>query len=82
MMSYEDYYNSDFQKALREVQAQDQTKQEVDIKNKCYHPYTTNSDGWKICVTCGLCLRRIPIFFGNKVFCDRVLLRKKEPNRV
>ncbi len=31
-MSYEDYYNSDFQKALREFQDQERAKEEVDIK--------------------------------------------------
>ncbi len=92
MMSHEKFYDSDFQRALREFEAQKQIKSELakqavvyvkgETKNKCYHPYTIRSDGWKICVTCGLCLRRISTFLRDEVFYDSVLLRKKEPNRV
>ncbi len=55
-MENQQYSNSDlFDKATKEY---NQTKQEDDHKI-CDHEYTIISLGWKICVTCGLYLRRI-----------------------
>ncbi len=53
-----------------------------ETKDKCYHPYRINHCGWKICITCGLYLRRMSIFFQNEVFRDGVLFRKEERNRL
>ena len=49
-----------FDKAMKEVREQeDQAKQKVETKNKCSHPDSINHCGWKTCVSCGLCLRRL-----------------------
>ena len=31
-------------------------------KRKCEHSFTINSEGWEICVTCGLYLRKDSVF--------------------
>ena len=71
-MTHHEYLSSDFQRALREFKDQNQTQSELakqavacirgETKDECNHPYTTNDYGWKICVTCGLYLRKNSVF--------------------
>ena len=73
-MIYEEFYNSDFQRGLREFQAQSQAREE---KKKCYHPYTISAYGWRICLTCGKYLRKKSVFRNEEYYCDRAMVRKK-----
>ncbi len=70
-MSFED-----FQIALREFQSQNQVQKET--KNKCSHPDSINHCEWKICVTCGLYLRRILV---HEDYDGRVLFRKTDSDK-
>ena len=80
MMSYED-----FQRALRELRDQNQTQSELakqavayvkgETKDECNHPYTINSDGWRVCVTCGKYLERARVFSRNDDYKSRVVFR-------
>ena len=47
---------------------------------KCEHPYTNNSKGWKICVSCGLCLKRL-IAFGTDDYSDRAHFKNTGLNK-
>ncbi len=74
-------------KAMREFEAQKQVKFELakqavayvkgETKKDCYHPYRINHCGWKICITCGLYLRRLPIFFRMWFFVMGYYLEKR-----
>ena len=87
MMSYED-----FQIALREFKAQNPVQIELakqavacvrgETKDECSHPYSINSDGWKICVTCGKYLSGARVFYRNDDYKSRVLFRDTGPDRV
>ncbi len=74
-MSYEDYDNSDFAKAMQEFKAQNPVQEET--KEKCSHPASISHCGWEICVSCGLYLRRAKDLFQNDEYeyHDRILFR-------
>ena len=75
-MSFIEFHKSDFHKD------QNQTQSKGETKDECYHPYTINSDGWKICVTCRKYLERARVFLGNGGYESRVLFRDTGPDRV
>ncbi len=52
-----------------------------DDYEKCDHEYTIKSLGWKICVTCGLCLKRCFSRETNYNL-DRVFLKNTGPDHV
>ena len=68
-MENQEYSNFDLFKT-------EETKEHYEI---CDHEYTIKSDGMKICVTCGLCLRRLITFSTDDYYEDenRFFLKKQ-----
>ncbi len=60
---------------------QDQAKQKVVVKNKCYHPDSVSHCGWEICVSCGLHLRRAKNSFVDEDYHDRVLFQNTDSDK-
>ena len=91
-MSLKEFCNSDFQRALREFKAQNQAKSKLakqavacvkgETKDECHHPYTINSNGWRICLTCREQFRKAKVFFRNEDYEERLLIKDTGPDRV
>ena len=87
-MENQEYPNSDFpKKALEEYNQNKQEKKKKEetkeYYEECDHAYTIKSLGWKICVTCGLCLRRLITFPTDDYYEDedRVFIKDTGPDK-
>ena len=65
-----------FNKAMKEYNQTKPSKEKI-----CDHKYTIKSSGWKICVTCGLYLRRI-LFQDLSSYSDRYFFSNKKKDHV
>ena len=65
-----------FNKAMKEYNQTKPSKEKI-----CNHEYTIRSSGWKICVTCGLYLRRI-LFQDLSSYSDRYFFSNKKKDHV
>ncbi len=89
-MEYQECLKSDFQSALQEFKAQNQVNSKLvrqavayvkrETKDECHHPYTINSDGWRICLTCGKYLKRARDLSRNDDYKSRVLFWDTGPD--
>ncbi len=62
------------------MENQSDSDSEDEYYETCDHEYTIKSLGWKICLTCGLCLKRC--FSTDDYYKDRVFIKNRSLDKV